>query len=73
MYEVAQHTYFKWIPELKEVVIEKDGNDEFAVALLEKHFKPIEGHDWYFSGMGKEQIEKVRKAFEARYGQGALK
>ncbi len=73
MYEVAQHTYFKWIPELKEVVIEKDGNDAVAVALLEEHFKPIEGHDWYFNGMSKEQLETVRKGFEARYGKGALK
>jgi hypothetical protein len=73
MYEVAQHTYFKWIPELKDVVAKKDGNEEFAVALLEKHFKPIDGHDWYFNGMSKDQLETVRKGFEARYGKGALK
>jgi hydroxylamine dehydrogenase len=73
MYEVAQHTYFKWIPELNDVVRKKDGNEEFAVALLEEHFKPIEGHDWYFNGMSKDQLETVRKGFEARYGKGALK
>lgn len=27
IYEVAQHTYFKWIPELREVVHKKDGNE----------------------------------------------
>jgi hypothetical protein len=73
MYEVAQHTYFKWIPELNEVVIKKDGNDAFAVALLEEYFQPIDGHDWYFNGMSKEQLEVVRKGFEARYGEGSLK
>jgi hypothetical protein len=73
MYEVAQHTYFKWIPELKDVVIKKDGNDQYATVLLEEHFKPIEGHDWYFNGMSKEQLETVRKGFEARYGEGSLK
>ncbi|RKT45655.1 multiheme c-type cytochrome [Thiocapsa rosea] len=73
MYEVAQHTYFKWIPELKEVVAKKDGNEEFAVALLEEYFKPIEGHDWYFNGMSKDQLDVVRKGFEARYGEGSLK
>lgn len=43
------------------------------MALLEKHFKPIEGHDWYFNGMSKESLEKVRAGFEARYGKGSLK
>ena len=73
IYDVAKHTYFEWIPELKEVVIAKDGNEEFATAILEKHFKPIDGHDWYFNGMSKEAIDKVRAGFEARYGKGALK
>ena len=31
------------------------------------------GHAWYFEGMSKEQIDKVRKGFEERYGKGALK
>ena len=70
---MAKHTYFEWIPELKEVVHKKDKNEKAANALLEKYFKPIEGHDWYFSGMNKEALEKVRAGFEARYGKGALK
>ena len=73
IYEVAKHTYMKWIPELKEVVRKKDGNEKFAEAMLEKYFKPVEGHEWYFSGMSKEAIDKVRKGFEERYGKGSLK
>jgi hydroxylamine dehydrogenase len=73
MYEVAKHTYNKWIPEMKEVVRKKDGNEKFADALLDKYFKPIEGHDWYFNGVSKDTIEKVRKGYEERYGKGALK
>lgn len=73
IYEVAKHTYFEFIPQLKEVVIEKDGNDEFAVTMLETYFKPIDGHNWYFEGMSTEQLDKVRKGFEDRYGKGALK
>lgn len=73
IYDVAKHTYMKWIPELKEVARKKDGNEKFADAMLEKYFKTHEGHDWYFSGMSKEAIEKVRKGFEDRYGKGALK
>ena len=73
IYEVSQHTYFKWIPELKEVVRKKDGNEDFANAMLEKYFKPIAGHDWFFNGMGKDAIEKVRKGYEERYGKGTMK
>lgn len=73
IYEVSQHTYFQWIPELKEVVRKKDGNEDFANALLEKYFKPIAGHDWFFNGMGKDAIEKVRKGYEERYGTGSFK
>jgi hypothetical protein len=73
IYEVAQHTYFKWIPEMREMVRKKDGNEKFADALLLKYFKPIDGHDWYFNGLSKDAIEKVRKGFEERYGKGSLK
>jgi hypothetical protein len=73
IYDVAQHTYFKWIPEMREAVMKKDGNEKFADELLEKHFKPIDGHDWYFNGISKEAIEKVRQGYEERYGKGALK
>jgi hypothetical protein len=58
---------------LKEAVRNKDGNEKFATAMLDKYFKPIDGHTWYFEGMSKEAIEKVRKGFEERYGKGALK
>jgi hypothetical protein len=73
IYEVSQHTYFKWIPELKEVVRAKDGNEKFANDMLAKYFKPIAGHDWFFNGMGKDQIDKVRKGYEERYGAGSMK
>ena len=73
IYEVAKHTYFEWIPEMREVVRKKDGNEKFADELLDKYFKPIQGHDWYFNGMNKDTIDKVRQGYEERYGKGALK
>lgn len=73
IYDVAKHTYFKFIPQLKEVATEKDGNEEFADEMLAKYFKPIDGHAWYFEGMSKETLDKVRRGFEERYGKGALK
>jgi hypothetical protein len=53
--------------------MEKDGNEQFAEAMLDQYFKPIDGHSWYFDGMSPDQIDKVRKGFEERYGKGALK
>jgi hydroxylamine dehydrogenase len=73
IYEVAQHTYFKWIPEMREIVLKKDGNEKFADEILNKYFKPIDGHDWYFNGISADAVEKVRKGFEERYGKGSMK
>ena len=68
IYEVAKHTYFEFIPELEKVA----GKDE-ARKLLDKYFRPIPGHDWYFNGMSNDQIDKVRNGFESRYGKGSMK
>ncbi|MCB1875089.1 MAG: cytochrome C552 [Chromatiales bacterium] len=73
IYDVAKNTYFEWIPEMKEVVKHKDGNEHFADELLKKYFGPITGHDWYFNGLSKNQLDVVRKGFEARYGKGSMK
>lgn len=73
IYEVAKHTYFQFIPQLKEVAMAKDGNEEFADRMLAKYFKPIEGHAWYFEGMNTEMLKKVRKGYEERYGEKAFK
>ena len=31
------------------------------------------GHNWFFNGMGKEQIDKVGIGYEERYGAGLMK
>jgi hypothetical protein len=54
-------------------VLKKDGNEKAAEEILVKYFKPIDGHDWYFNGISKDAVDKVRKGFEERYGKGALK
>ncbi len=68
IYDVAKHTYFEFIPELKKVA-----GEQGAQELLNKYFKPIPGHAWYFEGMSPAQLEAVKKGFESRYGKGALK
>jgi len=72
IYDVGKHTYMKFIPELKETVMKKDGNEEFADAMLEKYFRPIPGHAWYFEGMNPGIIDKIRKGYEKRYGKGSF-
>lgn len=66
LYEVAKHTYFKFIPELKDLV-----GEEKAMTLLKKHFTHP-GHKWYFEGMSPERIDEMRSAYEKRYGKGSL-
>ncbi|KHD05623.2 cytochrome C552 [Candidatus Thiomargarita nelsonii] len=68
MYEVVKHTYFSFIPELKKLVGKKE-----ADRLLTKYFKPIEGHAWYFNGLGQEALDEVRQGYEERYGKGSFK
>ena len=68
LYEVAKHTYMDFIPELKKVAGEKGAQE-----LLNKYFKPIPGHNWYFEGMSADQLDTVRKGFEGRYGKGSMK
>jgi len=72
LYEVAKHFYFHFIPELREAVHVKDGNEDFAEKLLDKYVRPIDGHKWYFEGMSKDRIDEVRRGFEQRYGKGSL-
>nr|CRH06994.1 conserved exported protein of unknown function [Candidatus Magnetococcus massalia] len=67
LYEVAKHTYFKFIPELKKVA-----GEEGAKKLLTKYFKPIAGHDWYFNGMNKDALKAIRQEYEKRYGKGSM-
>jgi len=51
-------------PELEKLV----GKDD-AKVILKKHLTH-EGHQWYFTGMSKEAIDKVRQGYEKRYGKG---
>ncbi|OSM01490.1 putative Cytochrome c552 [Magnetofaba australis IT-1] len=66
LYEVAQHTYFKFIPELEHIV----GKEE-AKRLVKKHFTHP-GHDWYFNGMNKDALKKIKAEYEKRYGKGSV-
>jgi len=62
MYEVAKHFYTEFLPEVERVA----GKDLYR-HLIECYLKPDVRHAWFFEGMSKEQVEKVRTFYEQRY------
>jgi hypothetical protein len=55
IYDVAKHTYMKFIPELFDVAGENEG-----WRLLNQYFKPIEGHEWYFEAVAfRPSLEEI--------------
>lgn len=36
--------------------------------LVKKHLDPDVRHEWYTKGMSKEQLEKIKKYYDERYG-----
>jgi hypothetical protein len=69
MYDVAKVFYTEFLPEVKRVA----GPDVYG-ELVKKYLEPDVRHEWYLKGMSKEQLEKIRKDYEARYGKdGAAK
>jgi hydroxylamine dehydrogenase len=63
IYEVAKKFYSEFLPEVKQVA----GPDLYA-ALVKKYIEPDVRHEWYLKGMSKEQLEKIRKFYQERYG-----
>ena len=70
MYDVSKNFYTEFLPEVKNVA----GPELFA-ELVRKYLEPDVRHEWYIKGMSKEQLEKIRKYYEERYGkaEGAAK
>lgn len=63
IYDVAQTFYFKFLPELKEVV----GEEKYR-ELLDKYVYSQPGHRWLRDGMSKEQLQKIQEYYRQRYG-----
>ena len=64
MYEVAKSFYVEFLPEVKQVA-----GPELYGELLKKYIEPDVRHEWYIKGMSKEQLEKIKKFYEQRYGE----
>jgi hypothetical protein len=65
MYEVAKNFYTEFLPEVKRVA-----GPELYEELTKKYLGPDVRHEWYLKGMSKEQLEKIKKFYEERYGKG---
>jgi len=63
MYDVGKVFYTEFLPEVKRVA-----GPAVYDELVKKYLAPDVRHEWYLKGMSKEQLEKIRKDYEGRYG-----
>jgi len=63
IYDVAKNFYTEFLPEVKHVA-----GPEMYDELVKKHLDPDVRHEWYTKGMSKDQLEKIKKYYEERYG-----
>src|SRR5208337_978155 len=63
IYDVAKNFYSEFLPEVKNVA-----GPELYGELTKKYLEPDVRHEWYLKGMSKEQLEKIKKFYEERYG-----
>jgi hypothetical protein len=65
MYDVAKNFYTQFLPEAKSVA-----GPELYGELVKKHLEPDVRHEWFVRGMSKEQLDKIKKFYDERYGKG---
>lgn len=63
IYDVAKNFYTEFLPEVKNVA-----GPELYSELTKKYLEPDVRHEWYLKGMSKEQLDKIKKFYEERYG-----
>ncbi|MGO9611540.1 MAG: multiheme c-type cytochrome [Dissulfurispiraceae bacterium] len=63
IYDVAKNFYTEFLPEVRNVA-----GPELYGELTKKYLEPDVRHEWYFKGMSKEQLEKIKKFYDERYG-----
>lgn len=68
IYDVAKNFYTEFLPEVKHVA-----GPELYDEIVKKYLDPDVRHDWYTKGMSKEQLDKIKKYYEERYGGAKVK
>ncbi len=64
IYEVAKSFYNEFMPEVKRVA-----GPELYKEIEKKYLATDVRHEWYIKGMSKEQLEKIKKFYDQRYGE----
>ena len=64
IYDVAKNFYSEFLPEVKRVA-----GPPVYDELVHKYLASDVRHEWYIKGMSKEQLEKIRRFYEERYGE----
>jgi hypothetical protein len=68
VYDVAKNFYTEFLPEVKTVA-----GPELYSEIVKKYLDPDVRHEWYTKGMSKEQLEKIQKFYNERYGGATAK
>ena len=63
IYDVAKNFYTEFLPEVKSVA-----GPEMYNELVKTYLDPDVRHEWYTKGMSKEQLDKIKKYYDERYG-----
>jgi hydroxylamine dehydrogenase len=64
IYDVSKNFYTEFLPEVKQVA-----GPELYDELVKKYLSGDVRHEWYTKGMSKEQLEKIKKFYQERYGE----
>jgi hydroxylamine dehydrogenase len=64
IYDVAKNFYGEFLPEVKKVA-----GPAMYDELVKKYLSTDVRHEWYIKGMSKEELEKIRKFYQERYGE----
>jgi hydroxylamine dehydrogenase len=68
IYDVAKNFYTEFLPEVKRVA-----GPELYTEIEKKYIESDVRHEWYVKGMTKEQLDKIRKFYNERYGGATAK
>jgi hypothetical protein len=68
IYDVAKNFYTEFLPEVKQVA-----GPELYAEIEKKYLESDVRHEWYIKGMSKEQLEKIQKFYNERYGGATAK
>jgi hypothetical protein len=68
IYDVAKNFYTEFLPEVKNAA-----GPELYNEIVKKYLESDVRHEWYTKGMSKEQLEKIQKFYNERYGGATAK